>query len=189
MTLRPRRLQPARLLCLWDSLGKKTGVGCHALLLGVFPTQGSSSGLSHLLRQPAGSLPLAPPGKPKTGLQICLMQGSVLARHPTLQMSAARPVFLRFPRTLFAARLGFWAFSSSSSSAPSPAVTRGLCASPQAPPSTEGRPFLPALQCSPGPSHPFLWTRGTSSAPLQVEQVQVFASADSPISEAGLCFL
>ena len=45
----------------------------------------------------------------------------------------------------------FWAFSSSSSSAPSPAVTRGLCASPQAPPSTEGRPFLPALQCSPGP--------------------------------------
>ena len=30
-----------RLLCLWDSLGKNTGVDCHALLQGIFPTQGS----------------------------------------------------------------------------------------------------------------------------------------------------
>ena len=28
------------LLCLWDSPGKNTGVGCHALLLGILPTQG-----------------------------------------------------------------------------------------------------------------------------------------------------
>ena len=28
------------LLCPWDSLGKNTGVGCHALLQGIFPTQG-----------------------------------------------------------------------------------------------------------------------------------------------------
>ena len=28
---------PARLLCPWDSPGKNTGVGCHALLQGVFP--------------------------------------------------------------------------------------------------------------------------------------------------------
>ena len=32
-------LQPARLLCPWDSLGKNTGVGCHALLQGIFPTR------------------------------------------------------------------------------------------------------------------------------------------------------
>ena len=32
-------LQTARLLCLWDSSDKNTGVGCHALLLGIFPTQ------------------------------------------------------------------------------------------------------------------------------------------------------
>ena len=30
--IRPYGLQPARLLCPWDSLGKITGVGCHALL-------------------------------------------------------------------------------------------------------------------------------------------------------------
>ena len=30
-------------------LGKNTGVGCHALLQGIFPTQGSSSHLLHLL--------------------------------------------------------------------------------------------------------------------------------------------
>ena len=30
-----------------DYLGKNTGVGCHALLQGIFPTQGSSPGLLH----------------------------------------------------------------------------------------------------------------------------------------------
>ena len=30
-----------------DSLGKNTGVGCHALLQGIFPTQGSNPGLPH----------------------------------------------------------------------------------------------------------------------------------------------
>ena len=29
------------------SSGKDTGVGCHALFQGIFPTQGSNSGLSH----------------------------------------------------------------------------------------------------------------------------------------------
>ena len=39
-SLCPSGLQPARLLCPWDSLSKNTGVGCHALLQGTFPTQG-----------------------------------------------------------------------------------------------------------------------------------------------------
>ena len=39
--LRPRGLQPCRLLCLWDSPGKNTGVDCHSLL------QGPSPGLPH----------------------------------------------------------------------------------------------------------------------------------------------
>ena len=30
-----------------DAPGKNTGVSCHALLQGIFPTQGSNSGLSH----------------------------------------------------------------------------------------------------------------------------------------------
>ena len=42
---RPRGLQPARLLCPWDSPGKNTGVGSHFLLQGIFPAQGWNLGL------------------------------------------------------------------------------------------------------------------------------------------------
>ena len=35
-------LQPASILCSWNSPGKNTGVGCHALPQGNFPTQGSN---------------------------------------------------------------------------------------------------------------------------------------------------
>ena len=42
-------LQPARLLCPWDSPGKNTGVGCHALLQRLFPTQGLNQRLLCLL--------------------------------------------------------------------------------------------------------------------------------------------
>ena len=38
----------SRLLCPWDSPGKNSGVGCHALLQGVFPTQGWKPHLSSL---------------------------------------------------------------------------------------------------------------------------------------------
>ena len=47
-----------------DSPGKNTGVGCHALLQGIFPTQGSNLGLLHLLPCQEVSLPVAPLGKP-----------------------------------------------------------------------------------------------------------------------------
>ena len=40
-------LQPARLFCPWDLQGKNIGVGCHALLQGIFLTQGSNLGLLH----------------------------------------------------------------------------------------------------------------------------------------------
>ena len=46
-SVRPHRRQPTRLPCPWDSPGKNTGVGCHALLQGIFPTQGLSLGLPH----------------------------------------------------------------------------------------------------------------------------------------------
>ena len=45
------RMSPARLLCPWDSPGKSTGESCHALLQpGIFPTQGSNSGLPQCRR-------------------------------------------------------------------------------------------------------------------------------------------
>ena len=48
-TFRPCGLQPARLLSPQDSLGKNIGVGYHALLQGIFLTQGSNPGLLNLL--------------------------------------------------------------------------------------------------------------------------------------------
>ena len=44
--------------------GKNTWVGFHALLLGIFPTQGSNPHLLCLLHWQVGSLQLAPNGKP-----------------------------------------------------------------------------------------------------------------------------
>ena len=41
--------------------GKDTGVGCHALLKGTFPTQGLNPGLLHWQ---AGSVPLSHKGSP-----------------------------------------------------------------------------------------------------------------------------
>ena len=50
-TLQLYGLEPARLLCSWDSPGKNAGVGCHALLQGIFQTQGSNPPL--LIESPA----------------------------------------------------------------------------------------------------------------------------------------
>ena len=47
-----------------DASGKNTGVGYHALLQRIFPTQGSSLRFLRLLHWQAGSLPPAPPGTP-----------------------------------------------------------------------------------------------------------------------------
>ena len=43
---------------------ENTGVGCRALLQGIFLTQGLNPHLFYLLHWQAGSLPLVPPGKP-----------------------------------------------------------------------------------------------------------------------------
>ena len=63
-SLRSPELQSARLLRPWDFPGKDTGVGCHTLGQGIFPTQGSNLDLpfcrrilyrlSHQGRQPPG---------------------------------------------------------------------------------------------------------------------------------------
>ena len=45
----------------WGFPGKNTGVGCHFLLQGIFPTQGSNL---HLLHWQADSLPLSHLGSP-----------------------------------------------------------------------------------------------------------------------------
>ena len=49
--------------CPWNSPGKNTGVGCHFLLQGIFPTQGSNPCFLHLANGIAGSLPLSHLGR------------------------------------------------------------------------------------------------------------------------------
>ena len=63
-SLQPHGLEPARLLCPWDFPSKNTGVGCHFLLQGIFPTQGSNPCLLSLLHQQVDSLPLGHMGSP-----------------------------------------------------------------------------------------------------------------------------
>ena len=75
----PWTIWPARLLCPWNSPGKNTGVGCHSLLQGTFPTQGSKSSL--LI---AGRFFTAEPsGKPHTGVtQEALMSTRSMTKSP-----------------------------------------------------------------------------------------------------------
>ena len=62
----------ARLSVHWNSPGKNTGVGCHALLQGIFLTQRLNPRLLFLLHWQVGSLPLAPPGKPHMYVSVYL---------------------------------------------------------------------------------------------------------------------
>ena len=61
-----RGLKPAKLLCPWNFLGKNTAAGCHSLLHGIFPTQGSNLG-SPVLQ--VDSLPSEPSEKPTCHVQ------------------------------------------------------------------------------------------------------------------------
>ena len=57
--LQSHGLYPTRFLCPWNFPGKNTGVSCHFLLQGIFPTQRSNPRLSCLLCWQVDSLPLA----------------------------------------------------------------------------------------------------------------------------------
>ena len=68
-----------RLLHPWDFLGKSTGVGCHFLHQGIFPTQEWNPGLPHCRH----ALPSEPPGKSLwVGLKtyVVLYQDSFILR-------------------------------------------------------------------------------------------------------------
>ena len=79
-SLWPCGLHPSKLLCPWDSPGKNTGLGYHALLQGIFPSQGSNSCLLCLLHWQVGSLPLAPCRKPTT-VYMCTQRSFGYAKH------------------------------------------------------------------------------------------------------------
>ena len=46
-SLLPHGWYPTMFLCPWDFPGKNTRMGCHSLLQGIFPTQGSNPDVLH----------------------------------------------------------------------------------------------------------------------------------------------
>ena len=70
-SLPSHELQPTRLLCPWDSPGKNTGVGCHALLQGIFPGPGIEHTSPVSLALAGGFFTTKPLGKPRI-VQIIL---------------------------------------------------------------------------------------------------------------------
>ena len=87
-TLRDPVDGPARLLCPGDCPGKNTGVGCHARLQGLFPTQGSSPPLLCLPHWQAVSSPLAPLGSPVKQRGCCNLH----AQHLITEQATVGPL-------------------------------------------------------------------------------------------------
>ena len=89
LTLQPPGLYPARLLRPWEAPGKNPGVGCHFLLQGIFPTQGSNL---HLLPWQADSLPLSHQSKDGSVNKSCppLASRWTVAHQAPLSMGFSR---------------------------------------------------------------------------------------------------
>ena len=84
-SLRPWGLWPTILLCPWNSPGKNTRVGCHALLQGIFLTQGLNSCLLCFQHWQVDSLPqnhLKKSFQP-VEMQKDIGQGSLLPNYPS----------------------------------------------------------------------------------------------------------
>ena len=64
-------LSPMRLLCPWNSPGKNTGVGCHALLQGILSTERSNPHLLCLLHCQVGPFLLTQAWEAQIILYIC----------------------------------------------------------------------------------------------------------------------
>ena len=99
-SLPPHGLYSARLLCPWDFPGKNTGMGCHFLLQGIFPTQGLNLLLLHLLCRQAGSLPLSHLGRDKGKvprfLEAATHKGPLVFKYPKgLSLRQSQPPGLK----------------------------------------------------------------------------------------------
>ena len=80
-----------------DSSGKNTGVGCHALLQGIFPTQGSNSGFPHA-RQILYSLSYQ--GSPFFYLAIVIIFKIITLQYTLEESCLHSPCFLSFLITI-----------------------------------------------------------------------------------------
>ena len=82
---------PTRLLCPWEFPGKKTGVGCHFLLQGIFLTQGLNPHLLQLMHWQVNSYHYVTyTGKKKKRAMLwrsCLHSLPPLPHHPLIPQS------------------------------------------------------------------------------------------------------
>ena len=80
----PMDYSPAGSSVYGDSPGKNTGVGCHALLQGIFPTQGSNPGLMHCRQILYCLSHQGNPLVPQSGIEPTrlALEGKVLATGP-----------------------------------------------------------------------------------------------------------
>ena len=76
-SLRSHELKPTRFLCPWNFPGKSTGAGCHFLLQGIFPTQGSNPGLLHCRQTLYHLSHKGSPGGPKVSHKLGYSHQSV----------------------------------------------------------------------------------------------------------------
>ena len=93
-------LQPTRLLCPHNFPCKTTKAGCHFLLHGIFPTQGSNLHLLCLLHWQADSLPLALPGKPYMYLHTNLIHLEIKKSLVNVLNFPVMPFISNFTRAL-----------------------------------------------------------------------------------------
>ena len=95
-------------LCLWDSPSKDTGVGCHALLWGIFLTQGLNPHLLCLKCWQAGSLPLAPSAKPQSCHIFPLLHWDVLYTEIVKCFYCGRILFLSWKDEFIFSEYFYW---------------------------------------------------------------------------------
>ena len=80
--------------CPWDSPGKDTGVGCHALLQGIFPTQGSNPYLQQVLHHSQVFYPLSHLGSPEVSYDPSIPLLGIYAEKNMVWKDTCTPVFI-----------------------------------------------------------------------------------------------
>ena len=103
---------PVRLHYPWDSPGKNTGVGCHAVLQGISLNQGLNSHFLYLLRWQVCSLQhQCPLGSPNTFISIFKYTDEKNKRNNTFQVYSRKFSDTLGPRNESLLRIFFFFFT------------------------------------------------------------------------------
>ena len=92
-SVQPHRQQPTRLLCLWDSPGKNTGVGCHFLFQCMIVKSASKVAQSCLIL--SGPMDCSPPGSSVHGIfQASVLEWDAIAFYAICGWGTLKKTFL-----------------------------------------------------------------------------------------------